>query len=102
MGENLFPLFRSNFVPLILALNFSCTGCQTLLGPGVEPRPVQHESNLGLAVGLPRQGLDFRSCLLLLGVGLLGHGRHLIIDLHVPVSFRQVKNVSYAPFFLRL
>ena len=63
---------------------------------------MQHESNLGLAVGLPRQGLDFRSCLLLLGVGLLGHGRHLIIDLHVPVSFRQVKNVSYAPFFLRL
>jgi hypothetical protein len=46
---------------------------------------MQHEPNLCSPVGLPRQGLDLRGCLFLPRLGFPGHGRHLIVDLHVQV-----------------
>jgi len=60
-------------------------GCQEVLRPGTEPR-LQHEPDGRATVGLSRQGLDIRRGIFLPGVGLLGHGGCLIVDLHVQVS----------------
>jgi len=58
--------------------------CQTLLRSRGQPR-VQHEPHRSPALGLPLESMDIRGRLFLPGLGIPGHGCHLIAHLHLQV-----------------